>query len=92
MPLPGGVDPVAGAILGCAAMTAYGAVRRGADLRYGETVAVVATGGVGSNVIQIAKAFGARRIVAIDVNCIPILDSGKNLLTMTISTITMVIG
>ncbi len=65
--LPGGVDPVAGAILGCAAMTAYGAVRRGADLRYGETVAVVATGGVGSNVIQIAKAFGARRIVAIDV-------------------------
>ena len=65
--LPGCVDPVAGAILGCAAMTAYGAVRRGADLRYGETVAVVATGGVGSNVIQIAKAFGARRIVAIDV-------------------------
>ena len=65
--LPGGVDPVAGAILGCAAMTAYGAVRRGADLRYGETVAVVATGGVGSNVIQIAKAFGAHRIVAIDV-------------------------
>ena len=65
--LPGGVDPGAGAILGCAAMTAYGAVRRGADLRYGETVAVVATGGVGSNVIQIAKAFGARRIVAIDV-------------------------
>lgn len=42
-------------------------MRRGADLRYGETVAVVATGGVGSNVIQIAKAFGARRIVAIDV-------------------------
>ena len=65
--LPGGVDPVAGAILGCAAMTAYGAVRRGADLRYGETVAVVATGGVGSNVIQIAKAFGAHRIIAIDV-------------------------
>lgn len=65
--LPDGVEPVAGAILGCAAMTAYGAVRRGADLRYGETVAVVATGGVGSNVIQIAKAFGARRIVAIDV-------------------------
>ena len=65
--LPGDVDPVAGAILGCAAMTAYGAVRRGADLRYGETVAVVATGGVGSNVIQIAKAFGAHRIVAIDV-------------------------
>lgn len=64
---PEDLDPVAGSILGCAAMTAYGAVRRGADLRYGETVAVVATGGVGSNIIQIAKAFGARQIIAIDV-------------------------
>lgn len=62
------VDPVAGAILGCAAMTAYGAVRRGADLRHGETVAVVAVGGVGSNVIQIAKSFGARQVIAIDVS------------------------
>lgn len=43
-PVPEVIDPVAGAILGCAAMTAYGAVRRGADLRYGESVAVVATG------------------------------------------------
>ncbi len=67
-PVPDEVDPVAGAILGCAAMTAYGAVRRGADLRYGESVAVVATGGVGSNIIQIAKAFGAKQIIAIDVD------------------------
>ncbi|MDO5720211.1 MAG: zinc-binding dehydrogenase [Actinomycetaceae bacterium] len=66
-PTPEGVDPVAGAILGCAAMTAYGAVRRGANLGYGETVAVVATGGVGSNIIQIARAFGARQVIAIDV-------------------------
>lgn len=50
------------------AMTAYGAVRRGADLRYGESVAAVATGGVGSNIIQIAKAFGAKQIIAIDVD------------------------
>jgi S-(hydroxymethyl)glutathione dehydrogenase/alcohol dehydrogenase len=49
-------------------MTAYGAVRRGADLRHGEDVAVVATGGVGSNVIQIARAFGARRVIAIDIS------------------------
>ncbi len=66
-PIPDSVDPIKGAILGCAAMTAYGAVRRGADLRFGESVAVVATGGVGSNIIQIAKAFGAKQIVAIDV-------------------------
>lgn len=65
--LPEEIDMVPGAILGCAAMTAYGAVRRGADLRFGTDVAVVATGGVGSNIIQIAKAFGARKIIAIDV-------------------------
>lgn len=66
-PVPDVIDPVAGAILGCAAMTAYGAVRHGADLRHGESVAVVATGGVGSNIIQIARAFGARQVIAIDV-------------------------
>lgn len=55
------------AILGCAVFTAYGAVRRGADLRAGESVAVVATGGVGSNILQLARAFGAAPIVAIDV-------------------------
>lgn len=48
-------------------MTAYGAVRRGADLRHGETFAVVATGGVGSSIIQIARAFGAGRIIAVDI-------------------------
>lgn len=67
-PVPDSLDPVKGAILGCAAMTAYGAVRRAADLRYGETVAVIATGGVGSNLIQIAKAFGASQVIAIDVS------------------------
>ncbi len=66
--VPDSIDPVAGAILGCAAMTAFGAVRRGAGLRHGESVAVVATGGVGSNIIQIAKAFGAKQIIAIDVD------------------------
>ncbi len=66
-PVPDSIDPVAGSILGCAAMTAFGAVRRGADLRHGETVAVVATGGVGSNIIQISRAFGARQVIAIDV-------------------------
>ncbi len=66
-PLPPEIDPVKGAILGCAAMTAYGAVRRGANLQFGESVAVVAVGGVGSNIIQLARAFGAKDIIAIDV-------------------------
>lgn len=65
--VPETVDPVKGAILGCAAMTAYGAVYRGADLRFGETVAVIGTGGVGSNIIQLCSAFGARQVIAIDI-------------------------
>jgi succinate semialdehyde reductase (NADPH) len=66
-PLPDGLPIEEAAILGCAVFTAYGAVRRGADLRAGQSVAVVATGGVGSNIIQMARAFGASPIVAIDV-------------------------
>lgn len=67
-PLALGMDPVAAAVLGCAAFTAYGAVRRGADLRVGESVAVVAVGGVGANIVQLARAFGASAVVAIDVS------------------------
>src|SRR5439155_18338720 len=36
-------------------------------LRGGESVALVATGGVGSNVLQIARAFGAAPNIAIDI-------------------------
>ncbi|MDJ0270239.1 MAG: alcohol dehydrogenase catalytic domain-containing protein [Aigarchaeota archaeon] len=55
------------ATLGCAVFTAYGAVKNQADLRAGESVAVVAVGGVGLNIIQWAKTFGASEIIAIDV-------------------------
>jgi Zn-dependent alcohol dehydrogenase len=55
-------------ILGCAVFTAYGALKNGADMRAGETVAILGTGGVGSNLLQIAKAFGGRQIIAVDVS------------------------
>lgn len=54
-------------ILGCAMMTAYGAVKNQARVQPNDTVAVVGVGGVGSNVIQIARAFGAGQIIAVDV-------------------------
>lgn len=54
-------------ILGCALMTAYGAVKNSAQIRPGQTVAVIGAGGVGSNVIPLAKVFGATRIFAVDV-------------------------
>jgi S-(hydroxymethyl)glutathione dehydrogenase/alcohol dehydrogenase len=66
-PLPDSLPFEESAILGCAVFTAYGAVRHGADLRGGERIAVVAVGGVGLNVVQIAHAFGASQIIAVDV-------------------------
>jgi S-(hydroxymethyl)glutathione dehydrogenase/alcohol dehydrogenase len=67
-PLPTSLPAVESAVLGCAVFTAYGAVRHAAELRGGERIAVVACGGVGLNVIQIARAFGASQIIAIDVH------------------------
>ncbi len=64
-PLPEGITLEAAAILGCALFTAYGAVKT-AGLEGGESVAVVATGGVGLGIVQIARAFGAYPVVAID--------------------------
>jgi Zn-dependent alcohol dehydrogenase len=65
--LPDGLDPVASAVLGCAAFTAYGAVHRAAQLEAGQSVAVVAAGGVGNAVLQVASGVGADPIIAIDV-------------------------
>lgn len=65
--VPAGLPLEDACILGCAIMTAYGAVKHQAALRPAETVAVVGVGGVGSNVIQVARVVGASRIIAVDV-------------------------
>ena len=66
--LPEGIPFEEAAVLGCAALTAYGAVRHGADLHLGERVAVVGTGGVGSLVVQFARAQGAVQVIAVDIS------------------------
>jgi succinate semialdehyde reductase (NADPH) len=65
--IPPGVPLKDACILGCALFTAYGASRNQAELKSGETVAVVAVGGVGSSLVQVAKALGAGQIIAVDV-------------------------
>lgn len=67
-PIPSVLPLEESAVLGCAVFTAFGAVRHAADLRGGERVAVVATGGVGLNIVQIARAFGAMQVIAVDVS------------------------
>lgn len=65
--LPNSLSYTKSAILGCAVFTAYGAMRNAAEMRAGDAVAVIGIGGVGSSCLQIAKAFGASEIIAVDV-------------------------
>jgi S-(hydroxymethyl)glutathione dehydrogenase/alcohol dehydrogenase len=67
-PLPESLAVDEAAVLGCAALTAFGAIRHSADLRAGERVAVVATGGIGSLVVQFARACGALQVIGVDVS------------------------
>ncbi|MGH8988290.1 MAG: zinc-binding dehydrogenase [Acidimicrobiales bacterium] len=66
--VPGSLDLRDVAILGCSMLTAYGAVSTVAGVRPGDDVAIVAVGGVGSALIQLALAFGAARVIAVDVS------------------------
>ena len=54
------------ALLGCAGITGLGAVRHAAQVRPGDTVAVIGCGGVGLNAVMGARLVGASRIIAID--------------------------
>jgi len=67
-PILDGLPTSESAIFGCALMTAYGAVVHVADLQPGEDVAVIGAGGVGGSIIQLARALGAERAIAVDVD------------------------
>ncbi len=54
------------ALLGCAVTTGVGAVLNKAQVRPGDTVAVIGCGGIGLSAIQGARLAGASRIVAVD--------------------------
>ncbi len=66
-PLPATLPLEESCILGCAIMTAYGALKNAAQVQKGQTVAVIGAGGVGSNVVAMARLFGAERVIAVDV-------------------------
>lgn len=63
-----GLDPVAAAPLGDAALTPYHAIKRSIGLLgAGSTAVVIGVGGLGHMAIQILKAMTPARIVAVDV-------------------------
>jgi len=65
--LPDGVPFVDGAILGCAAFTAFGALTNTAKLLPSESVAIIgAAGGIGNQLVALAKALGASTVIAVD--------------------------
>jgi propanol-preferring alcohol dehydrogenase len=65
--LPEEVPFEQGAILMCSSSTSFHALRKG-RMQTGETVAVFGAGGLGMSAIQLAFAFGALDVYAVDIN------------------------
>lgn len=64
----GGLPPTVSALVGCAVSTGWGAVVNVAQVVPGERVAVFGVGGIGVNAIAAARAAGAQRVIAVDID------------------------
>jgi propanol-preferring alcohol dehydrogenase len=65
--LPDEIPFEQGATLMCASATAFHALRK-SRLKAGETAAIFGVGGLGMSAIQLARAFGAIDVFAVDIN------------------------
>jgi len=65
--LPDEISFEEGAIMMCSSSTSFHALRK-ARVKAGETVAVFGIGGLGLSAVQLAKAFGALDVYAVDIN------------------------
>ncbi|MGV9862311.1 alcohol dehydrogenase catalytic domain-containing protein [Rhodococcus koreensis] len=66
--LPESLDPLIGAMLGCATVTAFGAAKQQAKITVGDSVLVTGIGGVGLNSLIAARYYGASHVTAYDVH------------------------
>jgi S-(hydroxymethyl)glutathione dehydrogenase/alcohol dehydrogenase len=71
VPIPAGLPLWQAALLGCAVVTGFGAVRNAARVGIGESVCVIGCGGIGQQIVAAARMAGADPIVAVD------RDAGK---------------
>lgn len=67
-PVRDDVDAAAVGLLGCGVMAGVGAAINTAEVKRGESVAVIGCGGVGVAAIQGAKLAGATTIIAVDID------------------------
>lgn len=68
LPVPDGVPIDTAALLGCAVLTGFGAVRNTARVQVGESVMVMGVGGIGLSAIAGARVSGAATVIAVDVS------------------------
>lgn len=66
VPLPPELPLWQAALVGCAVVTGFGAVRNAAGVRAGESACVIGLGGVGLQVLAAARRAGAEPLVAAD--------------------------
>lgn len=66
VPVAADLPATTAALLGCAILTGYGAVRNCAKVRPGESVVVYGVGGVGAAALQTARLHQAGEIIAVD--------------------------
>ena len=65
--LPPEIPYVQGATLMCASATSFHAMRK-SRLKAGETAAIFGAGGLGMSAVQLARAFGALEVFAVDIS------------------------
>lgn len=65
------------ALLGCGLSTALGVMENDARLQAGESVLIVGCGGVGLNLIRVAKMMGASRVVGHDKDIVKVVNAGN---------------
>lgn len=70
IPIPDGLDFANAAIMMCSTATAFHALRK-SRMQAGDSVAVFGAGGLGLSAVQLARACGASRVFAVDI------DAGK---------------
>ena len=66
VPIPPELPLWQAALLGCAVVTGFGAVRNAARVALGDSVCVIGCGGIGQQIVAAARMAGAGRIVAVD--------------------------